>query len=140
MPRPIPAFQMDAEDEWDYTDSVPRDTKNFRNHPRRHSRYLRERPHRYVPPVDRNTGAVLSVDVKLFGRKGDKSPEPNISGSWQWPTRLGYGGSQTEPHHMLCISAARRWLDTSKQHRLDLTCLSSLPKNSREADRPIKWL
>lgn len=91
-------------------------------------------------PVDRIPRVPLSMDVRLFALNQHESGDAHTTGPCQWPVHPGPGGSQMEPHHMLCIEAARRWFDTSKQHRLDVSCSPALQKIRTENDYPIKWL
>jgi hypothetical protein len=96
--------------------------------------------HDYHSPIG-TEGRHLSINVKLHGINKSQPLEANAVGSWTWPDATGPGGSTAQPLHLCNITAARRWFDAEREHRLDLTCTPGLDKTTDESSSyPIKWL
>ena len=113
------------------------DTGNYRRGlPRRRV----EGTYHYARPAERISGNPLTVDVRLYGFDDKGTADTHMPGSWQWPIRPGPSDSQTEPHHMSCVTAARRWFNTAGQHRLDMTCSTFFRKINLESEYPVTWL
>lgn len=117
-----------------------RESPPFNDYPHGGQGRGRQRPRHHTHPNVNSSGDPMTVDVRLYGFGPNEAPDIHNPGSFQWPGQPGPGGTSAEPQHMLCITAARRWFNNSKQHRLDMTCSPSLLKIEKDSEYPIKWL
>lgn len=82
-------------------------------------------------------GPKIWMDVEIHTT--DNRPQVDTKGiaSWSWPTSPGQSGTEAQQLSFTRISTAKRWYNTSGDHRLDLTTLT---KAGSSSDTALKWL